>query len=63
MLVLKTSVANSVDRDQTAPQVPHCLSVCRISLMVSLKEFFEKVDFKKNQQTTKKHEKLPRMQS
>ena len=31
--------------------------------MVFLKEFFEKVDFEKNQQTTKKHEKLPRMQT
>ena len=32
------------------------------TLMVFLKEFFEKVDFEKNQQTTKKHEKLPRRQ-
>ena len=31
-------------------------------LMVLLKEFFEKVDFEKNQQTTKKSEKLPSMQ-
>ena len=31
-------------------------------MMVFLKEFFEKVDFEKNQQTTKKHEKLPSMQ-
>ena len=29
------------------------------SLMVFLKEFIEKVDFEKNQQTTKKHAKLP----
>ena len=28
------------------------------TLMVFLKEFFEKVDFEKNQQTTKKHEKF-----
>ena len=27
-------------------------------LMVFLKEFFQKVNFEKNQQTTKKHEKL-----
>ena len=27
--------------------------------MVFLKEFFEKVDFEKNQQTTKKHENFP----
>ena len=32
------------------------------TLMVFLKESFEKVDFEKNQQTTKKHEKLPRGQ-
>ena len=31
-------------------------------LMVFLKEFFQKVNFEKNRQTTKKHEKLPRMQ-
>ena len=30
--------------------------------MVFLKEFFEKVDFEKNWQTTKKHEKFPRGQ-
>ena len=29
------------------------------SLMVFLKEFFEKVDFEKNQTITKKHERLP----
>ena len=32
------------------------------ALMVFLKEFFQKVNFEKNQQTTKKHEKLPSMQ-
>ena len=31
--------------------------------MIFLKELLEKVDFEKNQQTTKKQEKLPRMQS
>ena len=30
--------------------------------MVFLKEFFEKVDLEINQQTTKKHANLPRMQ-
>ena len=30
--------------------------------MEFMKEFFEKVDFEKNQQMTKKHEKLPRRQ-
>ena len=33
------------------------------TLMVFQKEFFKKVDFEKNQQTTIKHAKLPRMQS
>ena len=31
-------------------------------LMVFLEEFSQKVNFEKNQQTTKKHEKLPSMQ-
>ena len=31
-------------------------------LIVFLKEFFWKINFEKNQQTTKKHEKLPSMQ-
>ena len=30
--------------------------------MVFLKEFFQKFNFEKNQQTTKKHEKLPSRQ-
>ena len=30
--------------------------------MVFLKEIFEKVDFEKNQQTTKRHAKLPSLQ-
>ena len=33
---------------------PNCLT-----LMVFLKDFFEKVDFEKNQQMAKKHAKLP----
>ena len=32
-------------------------------LMVFLKEFFQKVNFEKNQQTTKKREKLHSLQS
>ena len=32
------------------------------TLMVFMKEFFENIDFEKNQQTTKKHEKFPRGQ-
>ena len=30
--------------------------------MIFLKEFFQKINFEKNQQTTKKHENLPSMQ-
>ena len=41
---------NCVDQDQTA------------SLMVLLIDIFKKVDFEKNQQTIKKHAKLPSMQ-
>ena len=33
------------------------------TLMIFLKDFIEKVDFEKNQQTIKKHEKLPSRQS
>ena len=33
------------------------------TLMEHLKEFFKKVDFEKNRQTTNRHEKLPRRQS
>ena len=32
------------------------------TLTVFLKEFFEKVDFEKKRQTTKKHERLPKRQ-
>ena len=51
--------ANSLDSDLTGPTID--LELFDIS-MVLLKEFFQKVNFEKNQQTTKKHEKLPSMQ-
>ena len=38
------------------------LHVVIANLMVFLKEFFEKVDFEKIQQTSEMHEKLPRIQ-
>ena len=54
--------ANSLDPDQARHNVRPDLDPNYLTLMVFLKEFFEKVDNEKNQQTTKKHEKLPRMQ-
>ena len=54
------SAENSLDPDQARQNVgpnqdPNCLT-----LMVFLNEFFlEKVDFENNQQSTKKHQKLP----
>ena len=47
-------LANSLDPDQG----PNCLTFWRYFC----KNFFKKLIFEKNQQTTKKHEKLPRMQ-
>ena len=35
----------------------HCLTLCH--LIIFLKEFFEKVDFEINQQTTKKRKNFP----
>ena len=54
--------ANSLDPDLARQNVRPDLDSNCLTLMVLLKEFFEKVDFEKNQQTSKKHEKLPRMQ-
>ena len=56
-----TTFANSLDPDQVRQYVgpdldPNCLT------HIFLKYFFEKFSFEKNQQTTKKHEKLPSMQ-
>ena len=60
--LLITFFANSLDPDQAQQNVRPDLDPNYLTLMVFLKEFFKKVDFEKNQQTTKKHEKLPRMQ-
>ena len=45
--------ANSMDTDQARQNVCSDLGPNCLTLMVFLKEFFEKVDFEKNQQTTK----------
>ena len=56
---LLITFTNSLDPDQA-----RACSGSKLfeTLIVFLKEFFEKVDFKKNQQTTKKREKFPRGQ-
>ena len=59
---LLITFANSLDPDQARHSVGPDLSPNCLTLMVFLKEFFKKVDFEKNQQTTNKHEKLPIMQ-
>ena len=53
--LLLITFANSLDPDQGL-----ALSGSKLfhTLMVFLKEFFEKVDFEKNQQKTKEHAKL-----
>ena len=54
---------NSLEPDQDRQNVgPNLDSNCLNSLMVFLKDFFEKVDFEKKKQTTEIHEKLPSMQ-
>ena len=63
MCRLPITLANSLDPDQArrivgADQGPNCLTL----RWYFLKIFFQKVNFEKNQQTTKKHEKLPSMQ-
>ena len=57
---LLITFANSLDPDQAQQNVGPDLNLKLFNtLMVFLKEFFIKVDFEKNQQTTKKkHEKL-----
>ena len=50
--------ANSLDPDQAGKTGSKLFD----TQMVFLKEFFEKVDFEKNQRTTKKYVKLPSMQ-
>ena len=59
---LLITFANSLDPDQARQNVRPDLDPNCLTLMVFLKEFFEKVILKKNPQPTKKHVKLPNMQ-
>ena len=54
------TITNNLDRDQTQRNVGPDLDPNCLTLMVFL--IFEKKLFKKKQQTTKKHEKLPSRQ-
>ena len=58
---LLITFANSLDPDQAQQNVGPDLDPSYLTQMVFLKDFLEKVYFKKNPQT-KKHAKLPRMQ-
>ena len=61
-LCLLVSSSNSLDPVQTRQNVGPDLDPNCLTLMVFLKEFFKKVDYEKNQQTTKKHVILPSRQ-
>ena len=52
--------ANNLDPDQTGQNVGPDLDPICLTLMVFLKEIFEKVYYEKNQQTKNRHEKFPR---
>ena len=55
---------NSLDLDQARQNVGPDLDLnCFVILMVYLKEIFENINFEINQQTAKKHEKLPSVQN
>ena len=54
--------ANSLEPDQAWQNVGPDLDPDCLTLMVFLKDFFERVDLEKNQLTTKTHTKLPRRQ-
>ena len=54
--------ANSLDQDQDRQNSGSDLDLTCLTLIVFLKEFFEKVAFEKNQQKKKKHTKLPSRQ-
>ena len=56
---LLITFANSLEPDQARQNVEPDLDSNSLTLVVLWKEFFKKVDFEKNQQMTKKHEKLP----
>ena len=51
--------ANSLDPDQALQNIGPDLDPNCLTLMVFLKEFFEKVDFKGNHQTTKSIQNYP----
>ena len=55
--------ANSLDPDQARQYVGPDLGTNCLTLMVFLKEFFEKVFFEKQSADDKNHAKLPSMQS
>ena len=54
---------NSLEPDQAKQQFGPDLDPNCLTLRVYLREFLEKVDFEKNQQMKKEHEKFPRGQS
>ena len=56
---LLITFANSLDPDHVGQNVGPDLDSNCLTLWVFLKDFLEKVDFEKNQQTTKKHENYP----
>ena len=51
--------ANSLNPDQALQHIEADMDPNCLTLMIFLNEFFEKVDFEKSQQMTKKHAKLP----
>ena len=59
---LLRNFANSLDPYQARQNVRPDLDPICLCQMVFLKDFFEKVDFEKNQQMTKKHENFSRGQ-
>ena len=62
LLPVSVNLADSLDPDQAGHEVGTDLATNCLTLIIFLKEFYKKVDFEKNQQMTKKHEKLPRRQ-
>ena len=56
---LLITFANNLDPVQARQNVGPNLGPNCLTLMVFLKEFFERVDFEKNLQMAKKHKKLP----
>ena len=56
---LLITFANSLDPDQVRQNVGPDLDPNCLTLMVFLKEFFEKINFEKNRQTTQKMQNYP----